>query len=103
MAPGLDLPHVGGAHQPLWDQKGARYRSSVVTFGPVGRILLTVALVGVLVVMLTSSVFFLFPAVPLLFFIVPMLRDVWQKAPVSSPTPPGAAHAATRGQSGSPR
>jgi hypothetical protein len=101
--PGLDLPSVGGAHQPIWDHTGARYRKSVVTFGPVGRILATLGLVGVVVAMLSSSLFMLFPAVPLMFFVVPMLRDVWQKAPVSSPTPPGAATAATRDQSVSPR
>ncbi len=101
--PGLDLPLVGGAHQAVWDNTGLRHRKSVMTFGPVGRILLTLATVAVLLVMLSSSIFFLFPAVPLMFLVVPMLRDVWQKAPMSSPTPPGAASAATRGQSGSPR
>jgi hypothetical protein len=101
--PGLDLPPVGGAHQPLWDHTGLRYRKSVLTFGPVGRVLLTLSAVAVLLVMLSSSVFFLFPAVPLMFLIVPMLRDIWQRAPMQSPTPPGAASSATRGQSGSPR
>jgi hypothetical protein len=101
--PGLDLPSVGGAHQPMWDHSGDRYRKSVVTFGPVGRILLTTATLGMVLLLLTSGVLYLFPLVPLMFFLVPVLRDVWKKAPVSSPTPPGAASAAARSQSGLPR
>jgi hypothetical protein len=101
--PGLDLPPVGGAHQPLWDHTGLRYKKSVLTFGPVGRIVMTLGLIGVILVLMSSGVLYLFPMVPALFFIVPMLRDVWRKAPMQSPTPPGAASSATRGQSLSPR
>jgi hypothetical protein len=101
--PGLDLPSVGGAHQPLWDHTGLRYKKSVLTFGPVGRVVITLGLIGVILVLLSSGVLYLFPLVPVLFFIVPMLRDVWQKAPMQSPTPPGVASPATRGQSVSPR
>jgi hypothetical protein len=101
--PGLDLPPVGGAHRPRWDDRGARRRGSATSFGLTGRIVITVLFLLGLGWVVMGSVFSILGLPPYLIVMAWALRDVWQRVPVASPTPPGAATSATRGQSGSPR
>jgi hypothetical protein len=101
--PGLDLPPVGGARIVRWDNPGARRRASVTSFGLTGRLVVTTILVGILAWFVLSGDLFLWAgAVAYLFLLVPALRDTWAPAPPSVPTPPGAARAASRDQTGSP-
>jgi hypothetical protein len=56
----------------------SRLAQSAVTFGPVGRVVLTVVLLGIPVFLLgVSLAWILFDGI-YLFFLVPALRDVWQ-------------------------
>ena len=65
--------------------KGNRRQSSVVTFGPLGRVLTTVALLAVLAWFLRSGIFGLVGALVWAGWILPRaLRDTWRRAPLPS-------------------
>jgi hypothetical protein len=77
-----------------WDNPGARYRKSAMSFGIVGRVVTTVILVLVLLWVCVANVF----VVPLyLIVIVWALRDTWVTVPVRAPVPMVAPRGATRG------
>ena len=80
-----------------WDNRGGRYRKSAMSFGIVGRVVMTVFLVLVLLWLLVANVF----VVP--FYLIVMvwaLRDVWVVAPVRRPVPIVAPRGATRTDGG---
>jgi hypothetical protein len=90
----LDHRHLAPeARAPRHDHLTPRYSRlarSAVTFGPVGRIVLTVVLLAIPAFLLwVSLAWILFDGI-YLFFVVPALRDVWQavRVPVAAPISP---------------
>jgi hypothetical protein len=81
------------ARAPRHDHLTPRYSRlahSAVTFGPVGRVVATLALLAIPAFLLwVSLVWILFDGI-YLFFVVPALRDVWQavRVPVAAPNSP---------------
>lgn len=63
-------------------ERGTRFERSVLTFGPVGRVLLTLGLVAVLAwFVLFAGLFGLVGAVVWIGWVMPMaLRDIWRPA-----------------------
>ena len=68
-------------------EPGTRWRASPVTFGPVGRVLATLALCGVPILVLATMGAPLIPFVGIWLCFIPLgLRDIWRPVRVNSST-----------------